>query len=187
MALYMWTISILSLLFFVNFNQSKKCECAESRWKSLGQACQYGNVATTRKHHSSTFTIFPHTFTFFQINTHNYYNVSMFDKLVLFFTITQRKSAKDDFGMSPKQKEVSGVLVKKLTTTQYVLIIIINFYKGSKSGIRKYVKIENTAKCVEQEEGWHSNGGQYNISRRALVTTGPYNTPRLASESLGYI
>ena len=61
----------------------------------------------------------------------------MFDKLVLFFTITQRKSAKDDFGMSPKQKEVSGVLVKKLTTTQYVLIIIINFYKGSKSGIRK--------------------------------------------------
>ena len=60
----------------------------------------------------------------------------MFDKLVLFFTITQRKSAKDDFGMSPKQKEVSGVLVK-LTTTQYVLIIIIHFYKGSKSGIRK--------------------------------------------------
>ena len=76
----------------------------------------------------------------------------MFDQLVLFFTITQRKSAKDDFGMSPKQKEVSGVLVK-LTTTQYVLIIIINFYKGSRSGIRKYVKIENTAKCVEQEEG----------------------------------
>ena len=76
----------------------------------------------------------------------------MFDQLVLFFTITQRKSAKDDFGMSPKQKEVSRVLVK-LTTTQYVLIIIINFDKGSKSGIRKYVKIENTAKCVEQEEG----------------------------------
>ena len=91
-------------------------------------------------------------FHFFQINTHNYYNVSMFDKLVLFFTITQRKSAKDDFGMSPKQKEVSGVLVK-LTTTQYVLIIIIHFYKGSKSGIRKYEKIENTAKCAEEGEG----------------------------------
>ena len=42
---------------------------------------------------------------------------------------------------------------KKKLSTQYVLIIIIHFYKGSKSGIRKYVKIENTAKCVEQEEG----------------------------------
>ena len=136
-------IYIIFVIFFVNFNQSKNVrmcrKSVEVSWAGLPiWKCDH-NLKTS----FFNFYYFPSHFNFFQINTHNYYNVSMFDQLVLVFTITQRKSATDDFGMSPKQKEVSGVLVKKLTTTQYVLIIIINFYKGSKSGIRKYVKIEN--------------------------------------------
>ena len=51
-------IYIIFVIFLLISTKVKMCECAESRWKSLGQACQYGNVATTRKHHSSTFLTF---------------------------------------------------------------------------------------------------------------------------------